>query len=42
MSERDDERIDLSAWEAPTPPRGMTSRVMDAVRASARTGWSTL
>jgi ferric-dicitrate binding protein FerR (iron transport regulator) len=34
MTERDDDRLDLSAWESPTPPRGMANRVMDAVRAT--------
>lgn len=33
----DDSPLDLSPWAAPTPPRGLTSRVMDAVRASADT-----
>ena len=32
--ERDEEPIDLSAWTAPTPPRGLGGRVLDAVRGS--------
>ncbi|HUQ01582.1 MAG TPA: hypothetical protein VM261_03765 [Kofleriaceae bacterium] len=35
MTERDDSPLDLSSWSAPTPPRGISNRVMDAVRASA-------
>ncbi len=40
MSERkrDDEPIDLSAWAAPTPPRGIANRVMEAVKASGGAG----
>jgi hypothetical protein len=40
MTERPDDHdspLDLSAWSAPTPPRGLSGRVMDAVRASADT-----
>lgn len=33
----DDSPLDLSPWAAPTPPRGLTNRVMDVVRASADT-----